>query len=482
MRTISLLPRIFFSVLLFLAFSKTSTAQWTQSYSGTQVSGASGNAPMIWNVSVVDSNVVWASVFRNYGSAHSKDLFRTVNSGSSWERKIISIITPTEEVGNVFAMNADTAWASVWGLSDWSQNKSRVIKTTDGGNNWVEKPVPITGTVANTLVSVHFFNDSEGFAYGEGKDSSGWYIECSYTKDGGESWQPSSLPEAPGARVTLAVNWGNTNYTVVGDTVWFGASHSRIYRSIDKGVSWDTLHVPYYHPRGTGSVSFRDARNGIASTINSDSLGGIYALLEGFRTHDGGLTWERMPITDNSTLNRLFRMLGMTEIPGTGGVCMAYGYRQAGLVYQQLISYDEGETWNFLTGPYSRIRCMQFLSPTIGWAGGWRYPNLQNSPIYPTIFKWSGSVITDAEEPPVSEIQMYLSPNPATDYLHVTIDADPAETFQIQLIDLSGRVWQHMEIQGGTMTSISLQALNKGIFLIKVFNDKGTTVDRVIKF
>ncbi|MBL7775841.1 MAG: hypothetical protein JNK89_07540, partial [Saprospiraceae bacterium] len=55
--------RFFAPILLFLAVSQIGTAQWALSYAAQQVQG---NTPMVWDLSVVDSDVVWASVTRNY--------------------------------------------------------------------------------------------------------------------------------------------------------------------------------------------------------------------------------------------------------------------------------------------------------------------------------------------------------------------------------------------------------------------------------
>ncbi len=465
-----------YATFFFLSLPITGLAQWTVSHPATDVQG---NGPMVWNVSVVDSNVVWASVTRGYGSGESNHFYRTINAGAAWEHKVVTAAAPTEVMANLHALNADTAWAALWTIANPPDDYlSKVYKTIDGGNTWEEKTLPFTGSIATALISIHFFNDAEGFAYAEAKDSVGWYVECYYTKDGGANWQLATVPEVPGERIFI--NWGNSNYAVIGDTAWFGASNSIIYRSIDKGVNWDTFPVPFFHPRGIGSVSFKDARNGIAATILSDSLGGFYALLEGLVTHDGGLTWKHMPITETSTLNRLFRMLGMTVVPGAGNVYIAYGYRQAGLLYQQLISYDEGETWSFMTGPYSRIRCMQFISPTVGWGGGWRYPQVGNT-VYPTIFKWNGAALSNAGEAHQAEIELDLYPNPVSDDLQITVGVELGELFQMEVYDISGKMLQHFEIQSGVPTSFDLRRSSKGVYWVKVYSERGTTVRKVIK-
>lgn len=462
------LPALFTSLLTHPA-----AAQWTVSCDGIAVQN---DVPMVWNVSVADSNVVWASVTRDYLSLPSKHFFRTTNGGANWALKTVAAAEPTDMLFYLHALNADTAWAAMLRVSD--QAKSRIYKTTDGGDSWTEKTLPVTADTA-AVIAIHFFNGLEGFAYAEVQDTAGWRVECYFTQDGGDNWQLATVPEAPGARVF--VNWGNTNYCTIGDTAWFGASHSRIYRTIDKGLNWDTLHVPYYHARPTGSVTFHDARNGVAATILSDSLGGIYAYLEVLRTGDGGLTWAHMPITETSTLNREFRMLGLTAIPGSDSTYMAYGYRQQNLQYRQYFSVDAGQTWTLLVSPTRRIRCMQFISPTHGWGGGWGYISL-NTGLHPIVFKWAGQpLVTDAEEAPSPEIALALGPNPVTDFLHLTAGAEPDEIFQVQLCDLSGKTLQRLEIRGGDPAVLDLSDLHSGVCLVKVFNENAAVVAKVIK-
>lgn len=466
---------IFVLALLNMMGPNLGFAQWTQSYIGTQVQG---NTPMIWNLSVVNEKIVWSSMTRNYAIGPSNVFFRTTDGGATWEHKTVTGAQPKDVFVNLHALNADTAWASLWLWPEISlyPEKGRVYKTTDGGDTWVEKDFPLMAD-SSGVIAIHFFNDAEGFAYALAKDTAEWYIKCYYTQDGGESWQLATVPEVFGEE--FFVDWGNTHYSVVGDTAWFGAARSKIYRTTDKGMTWDTLHIPYFHSRATNSVSFRDARNGIAATMLSDSLGGIYAYVEGFRTRDGGSTWERLPITDSSSLNRVFRMLGLTVIPGSGGAYIAYGYRQAGLVYQQWLSLDEGQTWNLIPGSISRIRCMQFISPAIGWGGGWRY-SVTNT-VIPAIYKWSGPAIVDSKEAQLSEVPIELAPNPATDYLRLTAAAEPGEVFQVQLTDLSGKVLLQTEIHGGTPANFAMHTLSAGLYLVHVFNEKAATVRTVVK-
>ncbi|MBK8923575.1 MAG: T9SS type A sorting domain-containing protein [Saprospirales bacterium] len=473
MKWYSLFSRLFALMLLHVAVPQTGTAQWMPSYNGAQLQG---NTPMVWNVSVVNSQVVWASMTRNYASGTSNVFFRTTNGGSTWTHKTVTGANPSAVFVNLHALNADTAWATLWRWPDLYPEACWIYKTSDGGNTWEEKKLPFAAELT-AVVSIHFFNDAEGFAYAMAKDTAEWYIKCYYTQDGGEIWQLAAVPEVFGEEFFL--DWGNTHYSVVGDTAWFGAARSKIYRTTDKGMTWDTLHIPYFHSRTTNSVSFRDARNGIAATMLSDSLGGIYAYVEGFRTHDGGLSWERLPITDSSSLNRVFRMLGLAVIPGSGGAYIAYGYRQAGLVYQQWLSLDEGQTWNLIPGPYSRIRCMQFISPANGWGGGWKY-DVSNT-VIPAIVKWSGPAILDSKEAQLPEVPIELAPNPAADYLRVTAAAEPGEIFQVLLTDLAGNLLRQAEIQGGAPATLDLHTLSAGVYLVNVFNEKAATVRTVIK-
>lgn len=107
------------------------------------------------------------------GGFHPDDMyshFTTVNGGIGWESHLIEVINPSffdcDFVDNL------TGWA----VGD----RKNIIKTIDGGINWVyqDNPVPLS----YQLRGVDFINENEGWAVG----TSNTLI---HTTNGGETWE-----------------------------------------------------------------------------------------------------------------------------------------------------------------------------------------------------------------------------------------------------------------------------------------------------
>jgi photosystem II stability/assembly factor-like uncharacterized protein len=116
------------------------------------------------------------------------------------------------------------------------------------------------------------------------------------TSDGGRTWRempPAGMPPALDGEGGFAAS--GTCITVEGrQNVWFGTggtSGARVFRSTDRGRTWQAAATPIIHGKSAGifSVAFRDAKRGVI-------VGGDYTK-EGESknnaavTRDGGRTW-----------------------------------------------------------------------------------------------------------------------------------------------------------------------------------------------
>lgn len=82
-------------------------------------------------------------------------------------------------------------------------------------------------------------------------------------------------------------------------------------------------------------------------------------------------------------------------------------------------------------------------------------------------------------EEPLWAQQITIAPNPTTDVLFITYTGT-AQRFEVELLDVQGRViatQQHV----GTTSSISLEGLNAGMYLLQLSNEDGRAVKRVVK-
>lgn len=175
---------------------------------------------------------------------------------------------------DVAQVDANTAYA----VGDF--NSSKIVKTTNGGVNWVSMNLPFTNKAIHT---VFFVNSSTGYAFGQ----SGAAL-----KYNGTSWSPITSPEAgkgyDGCYFTnsytgYVVGTHDTNYNPI------------IYKTSNGGNSW-TPKTPTFSPGFGGralSVAFSKQYPHIGYAVGlyqQISGGQSYGLI--LKTTDGGETWE----------------------------------------------------------------------------------------------------------------------------------------------------------------------------------------------
>jgi len=139
--------------------------------------------------------------------------------------------------------------------------EGRILKTTDGGNNWQQIP---SGT-SNSLSFVKFFNASEGIVAG-----SGGTIKKS--SDGGNSWYSissgTSLRFQEGSFINENVGW------IVGD-------NGIVVKTTDGGDTWATQ--AFVTSDNLSFVQFIDENTGWVTSENNGEI---------WKTTDGGNTWQ----------------------------------------------------------------------------------------------------------------------------------------------------------------------------------------------
>lgn len=119
-----------------------------------------------------------------------KYLLKTTDTGKHW-----NIIYTQDGIGGVYFWNVLNGVMVADG--------GKIFKTSDGGNNWVPKPSPVT----DPLLSVSFMNNTIGFAVG----ANGMIIK---TTDGGETWTKETSPTT---QPLLRVKCFNAQAYAVGD-------------------------------------------------------------------------------------------------------------------------------------------------------------------------------------------------------------------------------------------------------------------------
>ena len=194
-----------------------------------------------------------------------------------------------------------------------------------------------------SLTSVRFFNDSIGYAVGNG----GTILK---TVNAGTSW------------TLLTTNTTQTFLTVFPtskDTVFAAGNGGLLTRSIDGGLNWYSLTTGT--PKNIYSLYFISSQIGYAATGEQINTG-IEVISSGtiYKTTDGGLNWN--PVLNASKPYRTVHF--MNEQVGFAGGDSANGIVK---------TINGGQNWQNLTLPDlegNTILSLQFVNANLGYAVG----------------------------------------------------------------------------------------------------------------
>ena len=299
-------------------------------------------------ISVVDSNVAWTIGRDGTGSGVRYRTFtRTTTGGSIWSGSNV------HDYGTAFSMiygvSATTAYIAVWGTGI----DNHIIKTTDGGENWNSI---LTGSGSDSFLNVgQFFDENNGVVQGDPVNGD---YELYTTVNGGLDWtriEGASIPDPEDAS-----EYGITGlYDAVADTIWYTTNNGYIYKSEDKGYTWNKYQILSVTSTANIDVAFSaDAQHGLAIVFVGDSR-------EKFVTDDGGETWDPLNATGNFYYN------DVCAIPGTANSFVSVGANFQTPFMGISYSIDGGQTWTDYSDYYknSQFISIAMVSETKGFAG-----------------------------------------------------------------------------------------------------------------
>jgi len=206
-------------------------------------------------------------------------------------------------------------------------DKGIILKTTDGGNSWIEKEA----NIGSWLLSVHFIDRNNGWVCGD-------FGDLRKTTDGGETWR--YVPSIVYPDVL------NSIYFVDENNVW-AVGPKGIIHSSDGGQNWSFQYGDSI--QATKSIYFINRDVGWCSGANGEIL----------HTVDGGLHWERQLTPTTGIIYDVFFLN------------FSIGWAVSRNEPQILKTTDGGNTWfiakSNVDGFYKRI---QFVDELNGWAAG----------------------------------------------------------------------------------------------------------------
>lgn len=448
-----------FSLLLLICHT-TLWAQWQNIGSGIT------NSPRdIFSISAVSENVIWA-VAIDPSSIISYDFTKSIDGGATWSAGLLPDTIGFYFPAAIPALDAQTAWALMINLPN--QDKIRIFKTTSGGSSWQEQ-LGEFNTPGYAFASLHFFNANEGIGFGSPgtSDPSIDSLRIYRTVDGGDNWTriPAANLPTPLANEGVWI-YGDNHFASKGDTLWFGTRASRIFRTTDKGLTWQAFNTNISgnldYP-GLASVAFKNSLEGIVTT---------YLPSRAAATTDGGETWTEFFIPS------IPHPADIQYIPGTEATYLvSEGWLTSGSISQFGITYDDGGTWG--TASFSPpIPVVKFISPTVGFAGGSVF-----TPDSGGIYKWTGDFTSSINTITPTNFSVVVYPNPVDDKLMIQLPDEFSLQSSIKLIILNvfGQTTKEISINS-KLTNIDLNNLPEGIYFYQIRDMQNVlTTGKIIK-
>lgn len=414
-------------------------------------------------ISAVDSNVVWA-IARDWTDnppVPCQAYTMTMDGGKTW---IAGNIPDCEDLtfSMIQGVTAQKAYAALYRQS--GNGPQGIYITTDGGNTWEHQSSASFSNKSSWVSGVHFFNENDGWCMGDPiADGSGY--EMYTTSNGGANWVPVPADNMPPS-IFSEESWYGC-FSAINDTLWFGTSCGRIFKSTDKGYTWTVTLVNETIAEYLIPV-FRNSLHGLVfNALGHPKL---------YETFDGGESWDAVDYTGPLYQTDLAFISGTANTwVSTGGLGV---FDQWGASY----SLDGGHTWTAFHGTEGiDFRNMAWINPHCGWAGGFN-----SSPTEGGMFKFTGdfSVPFAIGETEAGKLPFSVYPNPFS--FNTTIEFSVPETGMVTLsvYDISGRLLdrilsgklargeQRIEWDGGSLKS--------GAYFLRLELDATTQVSKII--
>jgi photosystem II stability/assembly factor-like uncharacterized protein len=374
----------------------------------------------------------------------------------------------TNDIYRISIPTPDTGYAVAY---------TQIIKTTNGGATWL--PV----STQTGIVDIFFTTKDTGFIL---RDS---LIRRSF--DGGVSWSTVKIFPGNYSLGNLAFPSHNIGYVSI---INAGADSTFIYKTTDKGSTWNLLaKIPvfpnfssslYFFDQnigyiGTGSGIYqtinggltwtqRNTDNGISSFSFPTSLIGYAAGMNGgtnmYKTTDGGMTWN--PSTNNILGAVLYTVTFITSTLGyaVGGDGLSTGY-----IYKTI---DGGANWTVDYNSSKTYYDICFPSASIGYAsatGG-------------EMVKMGGTIGINEEHQNVSALNVF--PNPSNGSFKIDIRNLIGQHIELAIFDLLGKqvyMSEESTISNGSMTkTIDLNLCPKGMYFVRVRDGAKVYSEKVV--
>lgn len=396
------------------------------------------------SISIVNTSVIWAIALDNSADTDYtiKEFTKSTDGGETWTPGTINLGANTSGLGitSISAISDQIAWISAApDVSDFGG----VWKTTDGGLTWTKQTTALFNNPTDSYTSfVHFWDASNGVT---GGDTENGTFEIYTTSNGGNNWNRVIGANIPSSLVGEMGYVGVTS--VVGNIFWFGTSAGRIFKSIDKGLSWTVTQTPSTDFNlGLDRFTFSDANNGLFMDHNNTTT--LY------KTTDGGNNWTSITTPG-------FYKTNIAYIPGTSTVIAG----AAANPFSSSYSTDNGSTWTTIdSGVFHGT--LAFLNDSFGFSAG-----INTNATTGGISKFAGLPLKTPSFEADKQIVAY--PNPTNGILK--INSNNSLIKEVSVYDLLGKEVFNSKFSPLNNVTLDLNSLQAGNYILKTTSDSGKT-------
>ena len=449
----------------------TANAQWQ-----IQNPGFTADTVGFYEMSLPDRNTVWTVCYDGKGGLLSGNpvlsFTRTLDGGATWiPGKVGS--DKTLRFSNISAIDGQEAWVAMHKIGSFVPNYGfgfdkgggGIFHTTDGGVNW-EHTSPSELFDNNSVPRfVHFKDKNHGIAMG---DPNQGYWEIYLTNNKGKKWKRVPAEKIP-APLANEKGW-ISGYAEIGDTIWFGTTAGRMYKSIDFGITWAVHTVTDLPSTEVNEIAFLDdGLTGVAH-LRNPNIFRTYVL----STTDGGLTWTNYFQPANWKNSRV------TAVPGTNAFVSTSTHPNP-LFTGSSVSYDAGQTWTHIDQTAQKAVC-RFYDANTGYAGGF---HVTGHPFYGDkgIFKSEivfqrppaqpgerANVKTSFQaEKNTTDALVKVYPTPASDVVNIILEeAMPGSQTVISIISSDGQIMDTRKTMGARSIQLNVARLVPGLYVVSI--------------
>jgi hypothetical protein len=442
-----------------------STSVFAQKAWHIQATGFATASRGIRDVSIVDSNIVWATAYDGSGgAANIREFTVTKNGGASWFAKNITVtgLNTTHALANISAIDGDTAYASIFPAST-STAPQGVYKTINGGTTWAKVSTGKFTAATSFINIVHFFDAKNGVALG---DPANGYFEIYTTSNSGNTWE--RVPQIGNPLEPMAADeYGTIGYFgAIDSVIVYPTNYGRMFVSSDYGKSWTLGNTPFDSTINSfvPNITFKDNLTAYAMYGNADSAVSTFLI-----TNDGGLTWSDSGI---DTAGGVYDFNDIAYVPGTLNTFFITSANATTAGAGSSYTEDGGIT--FINIDNLQHTCVGFNDANNGWSGGFS-TNATTGGMY----KW-GSVRTavGVNSSKVEAFEVYPNPSNGSVYVRANVNGNAS----IRVMDITGRVVfnKSYPTQSLLFTSVDLSNEAKGVYFVEVMEGSKVSVEKIV--